>query len=107
MTRWLTRAEAAARFGRKESTIKRWTKAGDITPVLGRYREDDLLEVDKMMRERQLAGVKQPDADTDIADVADSTAVDLVKALFAAGHGRWTVAVDAEEEQVRLTATRT
>lgn len=58
MTRWMTCAEAAARVGRKESTLKRWTKLGAIRTVLGRYREDDVLEVDRTMRERQSAGVK-------------------------------------------------
>lgn len=106
--RWLTREDAAKRVDRKESTIKRWTKLGKLKPMFGLYREDDVLEVDKEMRERQLAGVKAPDGD-DVAlgEVADSSAVALAKALLAAGHGRWRVAVAAQDDEVRLTATRT
>lgn len=53
MTRWLTRAEAAKRVKRSERTLYRWEQEQLLAPILGRYREDVLLEIDKRMRGRR------------------------------------------------------
>lgn len=54
--RWLTVREAAERVGRSFVTIKRWRRQGEITVVVGRVRESQLLEVDRRMRGRMLSG---------------------------------------------------
>lgn len=51
--RWLTRDEAAKRIDRSERTLYRWEQHDLIKPLLGRYRERDLLEVDRRMRGRR------------------------------------------------------
>lgn len=50
--RWLTRKEAAERVGKTERTIRNWEDAKLLKPIIGRYREDELLRADRQMRGR-------------------------------------------------------
>lgn len=53
-TVWLTRAEAAARVGRDERTIRRWIDGpAGLRELAGRVRLGDVLEIDKTMRSRK------------------------------------------------------
>jgi predicted site-specific integrase-resolvase len=61
--RWLSIAEAAERVGKSVRTIKAWRQRGEITVLVGRVRESDVVEADKRMRERMHAGVRPADGD--------------------------------------------
>lgn len=50
--RWLTLAEAAERVGRDERTIRRWVEREELAPMMGRFREADLIATEKRMRSR-------------------------------------------------------
>ena len=52
MTTWLTITDAAQRVKRSPRTIHRWVEAGHLKVYIGRVREADLLEVDRVMRGR-------------------------------------------------------
>lgn len=60
MKAWLTLAEAAERI-RKEGTtlasaerrIRRWVEAGELLPLAGHYKADDVLRAEKVMRARR------------------------------------------------------
>jgi hypothetical protein len=47
---WLTIAEAAARVGRSEGTIRRWRRDGIISSAFGRVREDELVRAEAAVR---------------------------------------------------------
>lgn len=53
MSRWLTQAEAAARAGVTERTVRNWVAWEEIKPVMGRFRETDVIETEKRMRARR------------------------------------------------------
>lgn len=53
MNRWLTQAEAAARAGVTERTVRNWVAWEEIKPVMGRFRETDVIETEKRMRARR------------------------------------------------------
>lgn len=52
MTRFLTVPQAADRVGRSPRTIGRWV-VGGLRVQAGYVREDELLEMDRLMRERR------------------------------------------------------
>jgi transposase len=54
MTNWLSIEEAAKRVGRSVRTIYRWGEGEnpELRITVNRVREDELLEVDRMMRKR-------------------------------------------------------
>ncbi|WAC65765.1 hypothetical protein OVA14_10590 [Agrococcus sp. SL85] len=92
---YLDRSAAAARVDRSERTIFRWVERGEITAIMGLFRETDLLEVDRTMRlrrgrpgkprgqskpELQLGGMAGAEGHGPLA-VADEAAEDVVDAL--------------------------
>lgn len=50
--RWLTLTDAAKRVGRSERTIRNWVAWEEIKPTMKRFRESELIAVDKRMRAR-------------------------------------------------------
>lgn len=54
--RWLTFDEAAVRVRRSKPTIYRWVADGDLRAFGRRVAVSDLLEVDRVMRERRRGG---------------------------------------------------
>jgi len=53
MSRWMTQSEAAARAGVTERTMRNWVAWEEIKPVMGRFRETDVIETEKRMRARR------------------------------------------------------
>lgn len=51
--RWLTIAQAAVRAGRTERTIRNWIAAGELTPLVGRFRESDVVRAEHRMRAKR------------------------------------------------------
>lgn len=54
--RWLTVTEAAERVGRTERTIRAWIAHGDVTAILRRVRETELVRTDQLKRKRRAQG---------------------------------------------------
>jgi len=52
MTRWLTVEQAAERVSRSPDTIYRWARQDLIMLVAGRVLERQLLEADRLKRQR-------------------------------------------------------
>jgi predicted site-specific integrase-resolvase len=48
---WLTQAEAAARVGRSERTLRRWVAQGRLTTRLGRVDEHELFLAERDARQ--------------------------------------------------------
>ena len=63
---------AAARVDRDERTLKRWVARGWLTFTLGRVREADLLQAEKMARENMRRGGRKKgqgmEKETDLSD---------------------------------------
>lgn len=66
MSRWLTLAEAAKRIqgdaaqASAERRIRRWVEAGELRPLAGRFRAEDVLAAEKHMRARRGRPRKAP-----------------------------------------------
>lgn len=69
MKTWLTLSEAAERIrvegtalASAERRVRRWIEAGELTPLAGRVRAEDLLDTEKKMRSRRGRPRKTPQA---------------------------------------------
>lgn len=56
MTTWLTLDDAAKRVARSRRTIRAWIHVGHLSEYLGRVRESDLIQAEKLARSRMRAG---------------------------------------------------
>lgn len=108
---WLTPAEAAKRVDRSERTIARWIEAGAVKVILGRIAENQLLQADRVMRERRAhAGervVRESAALTALLQRARLELADRIRAVDPYGNLQWKVEVvdGPREQEVRLVAT--
>lgn len=50
---WLTQEQAAERAGVTTRTIRNWVAWGELKPRLARFKESDVIETEKRMRERR------------------------------------------------------
>ncbi|MFL2002283.1 helix-turn-helix domain-containing protein [Microbacterium sp. A1-JK] len=50
---YLTQQQAADRAGVTERTIRNWVLWGEIKPLMGRFKESDVISTEKRMRARR------------------------------------------------------
>lgn len=108
---WLTPAEAAQRVDRSERTIARWIEDGAVRVILGRISEPQLLEADRMKRERRAhvgeRVVRESAALTAVLQRARVQLADRIRTIDPHGNLQWEVQVidGPRENEVRLVAT--